>query len=103
MAQPCALFTTSFLLRKVELNQMEMLGVILRVEPTSILVVVLKKSGSVHICTDLGTLNESIPREVHPLPTDETLAHPQWCNHIHRLRILEDTLGKEFQLYHTFW
>ena len=31
-------------------------------------VVVPKKSGSVHICGDLKPLNESVLREVHPLP-----------------------------------
>jgi len=38
-------------------------------------VVVPKKSGSVHICEDLKPLNESVLREVHPLPkVDMTLA-----------------------------
>uniref|UniRef100_A0A1X7UWL0 Reverse transcriptase RNase H-like domain-containing protein n=1 Tax=Amphimedon queenslandica TaxID=400682 RepID=A0A1X7UWL0_AMPQE len=40
------------------------------------MVVALKKSGSVCICVEFRDLNESVLREVHPLPTvDETLAH----------------------------
>ncbi len=36
---------------------------------------VAKKSGAVRICVDLKALNESVKREVHPIPTvDETLA-----------------------------
>ena len=39
------------------------------------MVVVPKKSGSVRICVDLKPLNQSVLREVHPLPkVDETLA-----------------------------
>ena len=39
------------------------------------MVVALKKSGSVRICVDLKPLNQSVLREVHPLPkVDETLA-----------------------------
>ena len=39
------------------------------------MVVVPKKSGNIHICVDLKLLNESVLREVHPLPkVDETLA-----------------------------
>ena len=34
-----------------------------------------KRSGSVRLCVDLKTLNESVLREVHPIPgVDETLA-----------------------------
>ena len=62
-----------------ELTRMESMGVISRVdEPTpwcAGMVVVPKKSGSIHICVDLKPLNESVLREVHPLPkVDETLA-----------------------------
>ena len=62
-----------------ELRRMETMGVIIRVDiPTpwcAGMVVALKKSGSVRICIDLKTLNQSILREVHPLPkVDETLA-----------------------------
>ena len=62
-----------------ELARMEEMGVISKVnEPTpwcAGMVVVPKKSGSIRICVDLKPLNESILREVHPLPkVDETLA-----------------------------
>lgn len=84
-AKPYALFTprrVPFSLRsqvREELNRMETLGVISSVdEPTpwcSGMVVIVKKSGSVRICVDLQKLNESVQREVHPLPrVDETLA-----------------------------
>ena len=58
---------------------MERLGVISKVEdPTpwcTGLVVVPKRSGSVRLCVDLKSLNESVLREVHPIPgVDETLA-----------------------------
>ena len=37
------------------------------------MVVVPKKSGEVHICVDLKELNESVLREIHPIPkVDET-------------------------------
>jgi len=35
------------------------------------MVVVPKKSGAVRICVDLKPLNESVQREVHPLPKDD--------------------------------
>ena len=62
-----------------ELAKMENMGVITKVdEPTpwcAGMVVVPKKSGKVRICVDLKPLNESVLREVHPLPkVDETLA-----------------------------
>ena len=62
-----------------ELTRMESMGVISKVdEPTpwcAGMVVVPKKSGNIRICVDLKPLNESILREVHPLPkVDETLA-----------------------------
>ena len=58
---------------------MEELGVISKVsEPTEWcagMVVVPKASGKVRICVDLKPLNESVMREVHPLPSvDSTLA-----------------------------
>ena len=63
-----------------ELNRMESMGVISRVvEPSTWcagMVAIPKKSGSIRICVDLKPLNESVLREVHPLPrVDETLAH----------------------------
>ena len=84
-AKPHALFTPRHvalpLRAKVEqeLTRMEAIGVIAEVdEPTSWcagMVVVPKKSGSIRICVDLKPLNESVLREVHPLPkVDETLA-----------------------------
>lgn len=64
---------------KQELQDMERLGVISPVtEPTpwcAGMVVVPKQSGKVRICVDLKPLNESVLREVHPLPAvDTTLA-----------------------------
>ena len=39
------------------------------------IVVVKKKTGAVRICVDLKPLNESVLREVHPIPrVDEPLA-----------------------------
>ena len=58
---------------------MEAEGVISKVnEPTpwcAGIVAVPKKSGAVRICVDLKRLNQSVMREVYPLPkVDETLA-----------------------------
>jgi len=58
---------------------MEKLGVISQVtEPTpwcAAMVVVPKPSGAVRICVDMKPLNESVLREVHPMPkVDTTLA-----------------------------
>ena len=62
-----------------ELTRMESEGIISKVhEPTlwcAGMVAVPKKSGSVRICVDLKRLNQSVMREVYPLPkVDETLA-----------------------------
>ena len=62
-----------------ELERMERLGVIRKVsEPTpwcAGMVVVPKKSGDIRICVDLKPLNESVQREVYPIPrVDDTLA-----------------------------
>ena len=62
-----------------ELERMESLGAISKVdEPTEWcagMVVVPKKNGTLRICVDLKLLNESVLREIHPLPkVDETLA-----------------------------
>ena len=84
-SKPHALFTPRLvplpLRPKVteELDRMEKSGVISKVtEPTpwcAGMVVVPKKSGNVRICVDLKPLNQSVRREVHPLPkVDETLA-----------------------------
>ena len=64
---------------RAELKTMEEMGIISSVdEPTqwcSGMVVVPKANGSIRICVDLGRLNESVMREVYPLPSvDETLA-----------------------------
>ena len=57
---------------KEELERMESMGVISKVDqPTpwcAGMVVVPKKSGAVRICVDLKPLNESVLREVHPIP-----------------------------------
>ena len=84
-AKPHAIFTprhVPFPLRSnvaEELDRMEKAGVISKVtEPTEWcagMVVVPKKSGKVRICVDLKPLNQSVLREVHPLPkVDDTLA-----------------------------
>ena len=62
-----------------ELNRMETIAVISKVEKPTLWcagkVVVPKKGGDIRICVDLKPLNESMLREVHPLPkVDETLA-----------------------------
>ena len=69
------------LLDKVKslLNEMESTAVISQVEtPTDWcagMVVVPKTNGDIRICVDLRPLNESVLREVHPLPkVDTTLA-----------------------------
>ena len=55
-----------------ELHRMETMGVISRVDVPSPwcagMVVAPKKSGAVRICVDLKPLNQSVLREVHPLP-----------------------------------
>ena len=58
-----------------ELNRMEEMGVISKVKEQTEwcagMVVVLKKSGAVHICVNLKLLNTSVTRSVrHPSPTD---------------------------------
>ena len=65
---------------KEELQRMEAMGVISEIrDPTpwcAGMVVVPKRSGAVRICVDLKPLNQSVLREVHPIPkVDETLAH----------------------------
>ena len=64
---------------QAELKRMETLGVISEVDKPSQwcagMVVVPKKNNTVRICVDLKPLNESVLREIHPLPrVDETLA-----------------------------
>ena len=64
---------------KTELDKMEAQGVISKVSgPTSWcagMVVVPKKTGQIRICVDLKPLNQSVKRELYPLPrVDEALA-----------------------------
>ena len=64
---------------RAELQKMEMLGVISRIEtPTDWcagMVVVPKPNKRVRICVDLTKLNENVRRERHPLPAvEQTLA-----------------------------
>ncbi len=62
---------------KEELERMERLGVITRIEdPTDWcagMVVVPKGEGKVRICVDLTRLNENVCREFHPLPAVEQI------------------------------
>ena len=64
---------------KLELQRMESLGVIRKVEePTdwcSPCIVVPKKDGRIRVCIDFTKLNSAVKREYHPLPaTDESLS-----------------------------
>jgi hypothetical protein len=82
-AQPHAIFSPrkvplSYRLKlKIELQRMESLGVISRVEePTpwcAGIVCTPKKNGDIRICVDLRQLNQSVQREVYPLPTIDDL------------------------------
>ena len=62
---------------KAELECMEALGVISCIEEPmdwcAGMVVVPKQSGEVRICVDLTRLNESVCRELHPLPAVEQI------------------------------
>lgn len=81
-AKPFALYTPRSIplpLRdkvQTELTRMEQMGVISKVQtPTpwcAAMVVVPKANGGVRICVDLKPLNQSVLREVHPLPKVET-------------------------------
>ena len=84
-AKPYALYTprrVPYPLRdkvKEELERMEALGVISKVDEPSLwcagMVAVPKKSGAVRICVDLKHLNQNVLRETHPLPkVDDVLA-----------------------------
>ena len=57
---------------QTELDQMEALGVISKVDiPTpwcAGMVVALKPNGAIRTCVDLKSLNECVLREVYPLP-----------------------------------
>ena len=60
---------------RMELDRMEKLGVIERIEkPTawcSPCIVVPKKNGKIRVCIDFTKLNQAVMREFHPLPTTE--------------------------------
>ena len=64
---------------KEELNHMERIGIISRVEkPTdwcARMVVVPKKTGDVRICVDLKPLNNNVLREPYPIPAVDDM-HP---------------------------
>ena len=59
-----------------ELGRMAEMGIIEKVEEPSQwcagMVVVQKKSGEVRICVDMRPLNESVLREVHTMPRDNS-------------------------------
>ena len=85
-AKPKAIYTprrVPFPLRarvKQELDRMESLQVISKVDEATQwcagMVVVPKKNGAIRVCVDLKPLNESVVREIHPIPTvEESLAH----------------------------
>ena len=71
------------------------------------MVVVPKPSGSIRICVDLKLLNESVMREVHPLPkVDITLAQLTGAKLFTKLDtnsgFWQVTLAKESRLLTTF-
>ena len=74
---------------KMELDRMEEMGVISRVEnPTDWcagMVVVPKKMGAMRICVDLKPLNNSVLREPHPIPTVDNLAFLSEATHFSKL------------------
>ena len=116
-AQPFSLFTPRNVpipLRdkvKQELHRMESIGVISRVNvPTpwcAAMVVVPKPNGTVRICVDLKPLNESVMREVHPMPkVDVTLAQLNGAKVFSKLDtnsgFWQVPLAKESRLLTTF-
>ena len=96
---------------KEELNRMEQMGVISKVDqPTQWcagMVVVPKKEGAIRICVDLKPLNENVLREVHPLPkVDDTLAQLSGATIFSKLDansgFWQIPLAKESKLLTTF-
>ena len=96
---------------KKELNQMEQLGVISRVEePTEWcagMVVVPKSQGRVRICVDLTKLNANVLRERHILPAvEQTLAQVFGARYFSKLDATSGfrqiPLAKESSLLTTF-
>ena len=120
-AVPYALCTPGtiplLLLDKVEqeLTKMESQGVISQVnQPTSWcagMVAVPKKSGAIRICVDLKCLNQSVMREVHPLPkVDNTLAKLSGAkifSKVDQLWILADSIESQVipsnNIYYSVW
>ena len=100
----CTLLRRKVLLRlrdavETELKSMETNGIISRVDILipwcSGIVPVPKKSGAVRICVDLKVLNESVLREVYPLPTvDDLLGQLTGATIFSRL----DTNGRFWQI-----
>ena len=94
-----------------ELNRMEALGVISKVDEPTLwcagMVVVPKKEGAIRICVDMKKLNESVLREVHPLPdVNETLAQLSGAKVFSKLDansgFWQIPLAKESRLLTTF-
>ena len=75
---------------------MEKMGIISLIqEPTNWcagMVPVQKKNGQVHICVNLTRLNESVKRELHPLPVVEHIL-VQWHVLIYDIREIKFTAG----------
>ncbi|KAL5474581.1 hypothetical protein EMCRGX_G026549 [Ephydatia muelleri] len=97
---------------KKELDRMESMGVIFRVDGPSewcagMVVVTKKGSESVRICVDLRPLNESVQRENFPLPkVDENLAQLSGATVFSKLdancHFWQIPLAKHVQLLMTF-
>ena len=92
---------------QTELNRMEGLGVISRVdEPTpwcAGMVVVPKSNGSVRICVDLKALNQSVLREIHPIPrVDKILAQLAGATYFTNSGFWQVPLSTESKLLTTF-
>ena len=71
---------------KAELQRMENLGVISKIDMCAGMVVVPKPNGTVRICVDLTKLNDSVCRERHILPSVEhALAQIGGARHFSKL------------------
>ena len=116
-AKPYAIFTPRrialpLLLKvKKELNRMEQIGVISRVDVPAKwctgMVIVPKADGKIRICVDLTKLNSSVLRERHPIPSvDHILAQLGEANCFSKLdtdsRFWQIRLQKESALFTTF-
>eukprot|EP00731_Ephydatia_muelleri_P021495 Em0014g86a len=83
---------------QAELDQMEALGVISKVDiPTpwcAGMVVAQKPNGAIRICVDLKPLNESVLREVYPLPrVDEILAQAIRIKSLHAPELFQKRMS----------